>query len=128
MEEVVYWRADDGKIFEDEDECREYEFGLAAEELDGQVFLLDTHFHKLPLSNYHSYTDAYYIFLTEDDTWSDLYDRWPDFDSYFPRELHHAKAGLWVYDDAVDSWYHMGQRIAELQSVTDDCMKVVNGG
>ena len=128
MEEVTYWRADDGKIFDDEDDCRDYEFSLNAKALEGRVFLLDRYCRPLPLTDYNSYTDAYFIFMVDDSAWSDLYDAWPDFDSYFPHDLHDADAGLWAYDDHEDNWYHMGKKIADLQSTADKCMKSINGG
>lgn len=128
MEEVTYWRADDGKTFEDEDECREYEFGIYAKELEGRVFLLDRQGSILPLDEYGNYAEAYFIYLADDDAWSDLQDRWPSFDSYFPRELWSAEAGLWEFDDSDDSWNHVGQQMRRLQETAEMCMKSINGG
>lgn len=41
MEEITMFRADDGKMFEDEDECREYEGELAVGKVKGQIALFD---------------------------------------------------------------------------------------
>lgn len=48
MEEIRMFKADDGKMFEDEDECREYECELAADKVKGQITLFDA--NRKPLS------------------------------------------------------------------------------
>ena len=128
MEEVTYWRADDGTEFDDEEECRVYEFGITVKRMEGKVFLLDRQKRPLDLTDYSSYSDAWYIYLVNSKSAGLLFDCWPEFDNYFPSELHRAEAGLWAYDDRDDCWYHLGQRITEFQDEADECMSVINGG
>jgi hypothetical protein len=49
MEEITMFRAEDGKMFNDEDECREYECELAADKVKGQIALFDANRKPLPL-------------------------------------------------------------------------------
>ena len=48
MEEITMFRAEDGKMFEDEDECREYECEVAADKVKGQIALFGESRKPLP--------------------------------------------------------------------------------
>lgn len=48
MEIMTMFRADDGRMFDDEDECREYECELAADKVKGQIALFDANRKPLP--------------------------------------------------------------------------------
>lgn len=50
MEEITMFRTDDGKMFEDEDECYEYESELAANKVKGQIALFDVNRKPLPIN------------------------------------------------------------------------------
>lgn len=78
MEEIRMFRANDGKMFEDEDECQEYECELAAKAVDGQIALFDANRKPLPFLP-QAVDDAFYARIdTEEalDWFKDtLYDR-----------------------------------------------------
>lgn len=59
MEEITMFRAEDGEMFDDEDECRDYEHGLAADKVKGQIALFDADRKPLPLVR-QSIDDAFY--------------------------------------------------------------------
>lgn len=50
MEEITMFRANDGKMFDDEDECYEYEAELAAKVVQGQIALFGATYNPLPLA------------------------------------------------------------------------------
>jgi hypothetical protein len=127
MEEIVIYRAFDGKDFEDEDECREYEF---AENAKGcEYSLLNSSFRLLDRTIPNSYDYCSYIFVPDEQAMEDLSDNWdedligsccPDFIGYG------ALCGLYAYDHESEEWYHVGERIAALQDMADQAMEVIN--
>lgn len=128
MEEIVIYRAFDGKDFEDEDECREYEF---AENTKGcQYSLLNSCFRLLDHTIPNSYDYCSYIFVPNEEAMENLSDNWdedligsccPDFVGYG------ALCGLYAYDHDREEWFHVGEKIAELQDMADQAMNAING-
>lgn len=58
MKEITMFQADDGKMFDDEDECRDYEHEVATKAVNGQIALFDM--HRKPLSLLQAVDDAFY--------------------------------------------------------------------
>jgi hypothetical protein len=131
MEEIIIYRADDGTDFEDEYDCRLYEWECSIkDQMPLPVVLLDKHFKPLPVTEPSSFEDCWYIFLGSETAASFLADIW-DCDitsTYCPRFLHtwDDKSGLWAYDEDTDGWYHLGNRLKELQTEADKCMETIN--
>lgn len=132
MREVSYWEADDGTVFEDESECREYEWKQNVEDCTNLYTLLDSNREKLDPLEPGSYDDCYYIFVANEFARKKLQVIWDDdvIGVYAPDFLsgYNFTPGLWAFDDDRDEWYHLGEKIAELQDIADSCMAVVNGG
>lgn len=127
MTEIVIYRADDGTDFEDETECREYEF--AGNTKDCQYSLLNSNFRLLDHTIPNSYDYCSYIFVPNEQAMEDLSDNWdedligsvcPDFIGYG------ALCGLYAYDHDREEWFHVGEKIAELQDMADQAMEVIN--
>ena len=36
--------------------------------------------------------------------------------------------GLWAYDETTENWYHVGDRMKELETMANKCMDAINGG
>lgn len=128
MQEIVIYRADDGTDFEDETECREYEF--AGNTKDCQYSLLNSSFRILDHTIPNSYDYCSYIFVPNAQAMEDLSDNW-DADligSYCPDFIcYGALTGLYAYDHDREEWFHVGEKIAELQDIADRAMEVING-
>ena len=128
MREVHLYIADDGTEFEDEKDCLRHEAGCRAFELKGQVVFLDAEFCPIPLSDLGQWEDAWFIYAKDIQALRVLSDIW-DWDlvgACPPNFLNGDTAGLFVYDEDHDSWYHMSNRIQSLQAIAGRAMKVVN--
>lgn len=131
MEEIIIYRADDGTDFDDEYDCRFYEWQCSVKDEESpQVVLMDVNYKRLPLDHTESYSDVYYIFIGDEKSAHFLYDIW-DFDmvdAYRPDFLcgYKVKTGLYAYDCEDEKWYHLGDRLEEIQQEADRCMRTVN--
>lgn len=136
MTEVVKYVADDGTEFDDECDCREYEWQQSVE--GAEYTLLNGNFTVLDNGNNHSYDDAEYIFIPNLRAVKQLYNAWDgDFVStYRPEFLDRAwnytgdfncETGLWAYDWDREDWFHLGSKIAELQKQANEVMARING-
>lgn len=128
MREVHLYVADDGTEFEDEEECLRYETGCKAQELKGQVTLLDENFRLLSLSDLSQWENAWFIYAKDIQALRDLSDVW-DWDltgMRAPCFLFADTPGLFAYDETIDEWYHVGTRLQEIQSIADQAMKAIN--
>jgi len=133
MREITKYEADDGTLFEDECDCLEYEWGQKMEN-DSHLFtLLSEKRIVLDNSTPSSYDDCYFIYLKNSKSAKALSRIWDGdiIGSYCPDFLggwNDAKPGLWAFDEDADEWYHVGERIANLQDMANECMEAVNGG
>ena len=133
MREITIWEADDGTKFDDEYECAKYEFAQQVEKYRKCFGLLGSQYNLLDPAEPGSYEDAYFIYLPNSESAKILRNLYcndsvisvnvPDFLNDW-----NVDAGLWVYDDNDDNWYHLGEKIAELQDMADQCMETVNQG
>lgn len=129
MREVMYYVADDGTQFEDEGECREYEF---AENARNCHYVLMNSSHRI-LNNAEpeSYENCSFIFIPNVDAGNDLRNNWDEdiIGDYIPDVLneYNPNPGLYAYDYDCEEWFHVGERISELQDMADEVMAVING-
>jgi hypothetical protein len=132
MEEIIIYRADDGTDFDDEYDCRYYEWSSNIKDnANLPLKLLNGNCQTLSLHETDSYNDAYFIFIGSEEAADFLADIWNTdmVDVYVPRFLRRyggRKTGLWAYDESTEEWYHLGDRLAELQEMADKCMQAVN--
>ena len=129
MREETRWIAEDGSIFDDEDECREYEWKENA--ASATFTLLSDRFKILPVDETRSYEDCWYIYLPTEESVRQIVQCW-DTDligTYLPDAFNRwsVDTGLWAYDSDDDSWYHLGNRLEGLQSIANSCMDAING-
>lgn len=104
MIEEIWYIANDGTRFGDEDECREYEESLSANALSGKIFFWDDDMNQIPLSS-QTLGRIFYVYVKDcsavpyaceifrencaDDPWTDAP---PENDT------------LYYYDDLHDDW------------------------
>ena len=128
MTELHLYVADDGTEFEDEEDCLRHETGCRAQELKGQVALLDGNFRLLPLSDLSQWENAWFIYVKDIQALRNLSDLW-DWDltgMRAPRFLFADTPGLFAYDEIINEWYHIDTRLQEIQSIIDQAMKTIN--
>ena len=74
MKEILMFQADDGKMFDDEEECREYEHEVATKAVGGQIALFDAHRKPLPLVR-QSVEDVFYARIDTEEAFDWFYDQ-----------------------------------------------------
>ena len=74
MEEIRMFRADDGKMFEDEDECRDYEYEVSLNAVKGQIALFDAQRKPLFLCR-QAVDDAFYARIDTEEAFDWFYDQ-----------------------------------------------------
>lgn len=133
MQEVTRYIADDGTEFEYEDDCLTYEWGMKTK--DTGYILLGRNYEVLNNAESVSYEDCWYIFLPSEKSAQQIYGAW-DYQVIgmeAPRFLwgcHYSSPnlGLWAYDETTENWYHVGDRMKELETMANKCMDAINGG
>lgn len=133
MTEIIKYVADDGTEFEDEWDCRLYEW---QQDLgDPKFFLLNDKRKLLDPKDSKSYEDAYFLFIPDNSALRQLRNIWNDdfIDALCPNFLYEddAPCGLWAYDEDInrnDGWYHMGKFIEEKTKLANECLAIINGG
>jgi hypothetical protein len=80
MEVIQQYKASDGKMFDDEDECLEYEAEIAANRYQDNIACLDDNSKPIPLSDVFLYgiSKVYYMKISEEGN-----DNFTDFSSTF---------------------------------------------
>lgn len=128
MREELRYIADDGSVFEDESDCREYEFQQNTK--NGKWTLLDCNKNILDNTNPRSYEECSFVYLPNSHAARELTEAWDEdtIGCYLPDFLNDwsVDTGLWAFDDSCDEWYHVGNRIAEYQDLADEVMEVIN--
>lgn len=134
MQEVIRYIADDGTEFEYEDDCLTYEWGIKTK--GASYTLLGRNYEVLNNAESVSYEDCWYIFLPSEKSAQQINDVW-DYNVIgmeAPRFLwgkyYHdmPNLGLWAYEEDNNTWYHVGNRMKELETMANKCMDAINGG
>lgn len=131
MTEITKYVADDGTEFDDEWDCRHYEW---QGDFHGKAKfqMLDVGREKLDPMDAENYSDAYYLFFPSHDAIRQCKKVWDCdmVDCYAPGFLRdpvgEIDCGLWVLDETTEEWYHLGRRIEELTELANTCMEVIN--
>lgn len=134
MTEVTKYIADDGTEFDDEWDCRQYEWTQTIGE--PTFFLLGSELNLLDVKNANSYDDAWYIYIPTFDALRQLKKVWGEgfIDTLSPwfiwKDEDEIDLGLWAYDDSIhnDGWYHLGKYIEEKTMLANECLSKINGG
>ena len=131
MQEIIIYRADDGTDFEDEWDCKHYEWQQSCEK--AEYTLLDCHFQILPTEDINSYRDVYFIFIPTQTSAFELFDNWDtdmismDCPSFLPWRIDQTiELGLWAWDEDLENWYHLGKKVDELNQLAIRAMDAIN--
>ena len=132
MTEIIIYRADDGTDFEDEWDCKHYEWQQSCEK--AEYTLLSHNFRILPTEDTSSYEDACFIFVPTQQSAFALSANWDtdminaDCPSFLPwRGDQTIELGLWAWDEDLDNWYHLGKNVDELTQLATKAMDAING-
>ena len=132
MTEIVIYRADDGTDFEDEWDCKHYEWQQSCEK--AEYTLLGDHFQILPTDKIDSYKYASFIFVPTQASAFALNAHWDidiidaDCPGFLPwRGDQTIELGLWVWDEDLEKWYHLGKKVDELNQLATKAMDAING-
>ena len=130
MKEIVTYtyEAFDGKIFEDEDECREYEIKEKAKTIS--LTMLDHKWSVLDNNKEESYENAFALIVNKKE------------DIEFIKELAREQGyicpwyagwgrkgeckeelGIYVYDEDHDRWVNFDEKFAEIKDIYDRCLQ-----
>ena len=132
MTEIVIYRADDGTDFEDEWDCKHYEWQQSCE--SAEYTLLGDHFQILPTDKIDSYKYASFIFVPTQASAFALNAHWDidvidaDCPGFLPwRGDQTIELGLWAWDEDLEKWYHLGKKVDELTQLATRAMDAING-
>ena len=132
MTEIIIYRADDGTDFEDEWDCKHYEWQQSCEK--EEYTLLSHHFEILPLDDTDSYENAFFIFVPTQRSAFALSTNWDtdmisaDCPSFLPwRGDQTIELGLWAWDEDLEKWFHLGKKVDELNQLATRAMDAING-
>ena len=132
MQEIIIYRADDGTDFEDEWDCKHYEWQQSCEK--AEYTLLGDHFQILPTDKIDSYKYASFIFVPTQASAFALNAHWDidiidaDCPGFLPwRGDQTIELGLWAWDEDLEQWYHLGKKVDELTQLATKAMDAING-
>lgn len=123
MTEITKYIADDGKEFEDEDECLDYErgikvlkaYGFRVYDRQGKEIFPKDYVKDMDEFSY----DAYYIKVENIRGWEEFEDLCNDeFDTYFYDGLDEiSETGLYFKDDDHDCWTNWDYEYEKLREI-----------
>ena len=132
MQEIIIYRADDGTDFEDEWDCKHYEWQQDCKH--AEYTLLGDHFQILPTDKIDSYNYACFIFVPTQASAFALNAHWDidiidaDCPGFLPwRGDLTIELGLWVWDEDLEKWYHLGKKVDELNQLATKALDAING-
>lgn len=122
-EHIIYkYEAFDGKMFDDEDECRDYE--TTEKSKNATVTLLDYKWDKLKLND-DGVSRAYAIILNSSEDIAfikELFDYVGVGHPFTDRWGNCAeKVGIYVYDERHDVWVNFDEKFAEIKDIYERC-------
>lgn len=123
MKEITKYVADDGTIFEDEDECYEYELKLKITNLKDRVRLFDNTLTELPLTA-ENFEDYYYIAIHDTTAIAEIKAICDDnpniYHPWFPmRGGCKEEQGLYMYNESNETWYNLYTIKEEIQKILE---------
>lgn len=114
MEEIIYYKAKDGQIFDDENECLQYERKVETKELSGMYFF-DMCFHPIKYTDFEKLTTDVYIENAKNA--KTLQSIAECSDDSFPTE-----EGYWYWNREFSIWENLREKI-EFYTVRAETLK-----
>lgn len=124
MKEIISYEAFDGTIFDDEDECVEYERQAQSGEFLGQIHFFNA--FKKPLKLTCDQDDIYYAVVktTEAGEWWN--DRCAEEGLEQPFKKRAYSPGFYWYDTYADKWKCLQEEMEKLQLMADEFQQFVD--
>ena len=111
MQTIIKYQAKDGKVFDNKNECEEYEFSLLTESFEDKIIFFDEDFSLLNGELVSNLRDCKYIYISPD-----LKDKADTANAIYHESgyIIPSKSGYWVYEYDDDSWISIDKRIEAL--------------
>ena len=114
MKEIFMYVADDGKMFDDEDECRDYEYEVTTKAIEERIALFSESRKPLPL-NRQAVDDAFYARIDTEEAFDWFYDQL-ETAGYTPNGLiWYGKPDIYIWDkdNKIDNTWVSWNKIVE---------------
>lgn len=120
MEEIRYWVAEDGKKFDYEDDCIEYERKIMLEEYKEHFKFFD--YNKCPIPIEDATTEKVFYIIIKTEKGAEVVGEWFKTENCFDPfdEQYDSAIGTWYYsgnERRGDGWYHIEKDMAYLQNL-----------
>lgn len=119
MKTITYYEAEDGKRFENEDECVAYEFDLQISKFNEKIKIWDADKNPLKFNSNLNLEKIWYIKIdnkAQCEIIDDLHEKaglLAPFDGHYRGNM----VGLWWYDG--DEFVNLNEKVAEYQEIID---------
>ena len=123
MEEITMYKANDGKLFDDVNDCIEYEFELFGKRLKNDLLMFDENHEQIKLSVDTNYNLVHYVVLKTKDA----------FDYFIERNITLELSidgisylGAYYYNTYSYEWELVADKVEDLQNELDLYNKYLN--
>lgn len=117
-DEITAYKTADGKIFEDEDEAREYAVTKEAETLGDDLKCYDYKMELIPFNRLVTNSSGiYYMNIKTDKAYEWISSFLEDYCGYVVDGL--TTAGMYYYDDTYNEWININKEMKMLQGFKD---------
>lgn len=126
MKEIRYFEANDGKRFESEAECVEYENRMTITQYKDDFKIFNCHRQEISINDENITQDDVYYIIVKSPAAADVIGEWFEYyGAYNPFEScgdWRDAVGTWAYDDDYHSegWYKVEKKLDELQTILTD--------
>lgn len=111
---IIRYVADDGREFESENDCLEYERKAYIKKFSKEIRMFDPSGNRVPVEN--GITDVFYLEVTTDEA-AEAFEKFYN-DSFTPWDWNEMpKAGKWYYDENDDNWYLVQDLIDKVREI-----------
>lgn len=123
-EHIIYkYEAFDGTMFNEADECRDYEMKKISENIT--TVLLDNEWNKVTL-DYDGASRAFAVIINSPADIAFVKELFSDVGVGHPFQLVSGncdeKVGVYVYDDSNDRWVNFDEKFGEIKDIYERCL------
>ena len=126
MKEIRQWQAYDGMIFDDEEECREYENEKLASSLEGEIvfYTFDNKVIDVPYNKVNP-NKVYGMAIKSRKAIEAVNDYFDQYGSIAPDDFETEESGCWVWSDKETGWFRVEEEIEEIEKKLEDYNKML---
>ena len=123
MEEITLYKANDGKLFDDVDDCIEYEFELFGKTLKNDLLMFDEDHERIKLSVDTDYELVHYVVLKTEDAFNYFMERNATLELSIDGISY---LGAYYYNTYSYKWESIADKVEDLQNELDLYNKYLN--